>query len=83
MTCRTCNGTRWVCEEHPDRPWGGLCCKRPDGADICEHGACHCGGAGDPCPSCNPEGEIDPGWVHTEATVYDDPPDVPETTEEE
>ena len=30
---------------------------------LCAHGACHCGGAGDPCPSCNPQGETDPGWT--------------------
>jgi hypothetical protein len=22
MTCRTCEGARWVCEAHADRPWG-------------------------------------------------------------
>jgi hypothetical protein len=30
---------------------------------LCKHGACHCGGAGYPCPGCNSEGNIDPGWV--------------------
>ena len=40
MPCRTCLGARWVCEDHPDRPW-----------DI--PGGCVCGGAGAPCPSCN------------------------------
>jgi hypothetical protein len=42
MTCGTCKGTRWVCEDHPDRPWGG---GHPN--------ACQCGGAGMPCPTCN------------------------------
>jgi hypothetical protein len=31
---------RWVCENHPDRPWGS------------GHGEC-CGAAGMPCPDCN------------------------------
>ena len=37
MPCR-CNGTGWVCEEHPNHPMGHDGCK----------------GAGDPCPVCNP-----------------------------
>lgn len=40
MTCGRCDGTRWVCENHLDRPWDG------------PH-ACGCGGAGAPCPDCN------------------------------
>jgi hypothetical protein len=39
-TCPNCDGTGWVCEEHPDQPWEGL------------H-ACSCGAAGAPCPHCN------------------------------
>jgi hypothetical protein len=42
MTCKTCADTRWVCEEHPRRPWGS---GHPN--------ACQCGGAGMPCPDCN------------------------------
>lgn len=42
MTCKTCEDTRWVCEDHPDRPWGS---NHPN--------ACRCGGAGMPCPVCN------------------------------
>lgn len=40
--CQTCEGERWVCENHPDRSW-------PD--------ECECG-AGMPCKECNdpPEG---------------------------
>jgi hypothetical protein len=38
MNCPVCHGARWVCEDHPDRPWS-------DG--------CACGGAGAPCPACN------------------------------
>ncbi|QOZ68900.1 hypothetical protein SAMN05192541_15124 [Bradyrhizobium arachidis] len=40
MTCARCDGTHWVCENHPERPWEG-----PK--------ACGCGGAGAPCPVCN------------------------------
>jgi hypothetical protein len=40
VTCARCDGTHWVCENHPDRPWDG-----PK--------ACGCGGAGEPCPDCN------------------------------
>ncbi|WP_271604939.1 hypothetical protein [Bradyrhizobium sp. CCBAU 11434] len=40
VTCATCDGTGWVCENHPDRPWEG---PRARG----------CGGAGAPCPACN------------------------------
>ncbi|SDF02264.1 hypothetical protein SAMN05216337_104283 [Bradyrhizobium brasilense] len=45
--CPICDGTRWVCENHPDRPWQG-------------ERACTCGGAGAPCPACNKanEGEM-------------------------
>jgi hypothetical protein len=35
--CKLCRGQRWVCEEHPDRPWGHE----------------DCDGAGMPCPMCN------------------------------
>jgi hypothetical protein len=27
--CTTCNDKRWVCERHPSRPWGVLCCEGP------------------------------------------------------
>jgi len=55
--CRTCQDTGHVCESHPARPWGGFCCDGPakpgaDGEKLCEHGACHCGGAGMPCTAC-------------------------------
>jgi len=39
--CLVCDNTRWVCEEHPDRPW-----------EVSPR-ACGCGGAGMPCPMCN------------------------------
>jgi hypothetical protein len=38
--CLRCRNARWVCEAHPDRPWG-------------IKGGCPCGGPGDPCPVCN------------------------------
>jgi hypothetical protein len=41
-----CNGARWVCEAHPDRPWGIT-------------GECGCGEPGMPCAFCNPCGGID------------------------
>lgn len=54
--CSNCNDTGHVCENHPTLPWGGMCCN-PRVADLvsehrCRHGACHCGGAGMPCPTC-------------------------------
>lgn len=50
--CRRCAGTGHTCENHPDMPWGGLCCDAPAGARACRSGACHCGGAGIPCAAC-------------------------------
>jgi len=38
--CQRCYGARWVCEVHPNEPWGGDHSKR-------------CDGAGMPCPDCN------------------------------
>jgi hypothetical protein len=46
--CSRCDDTGWVCENHPDRPW------------VDSRRACSCGGAGVPCPDCNPDsGRID------------------------
>jgi hypothetical protein len=45
LKCTVCKDARWVCEDHPDKPWDGA-------SDVPE--ACHCGGAGAPCPACNP-----------------------------
>lgn len=53
VRCHNCNDTGHACENHPDRPWGYLCCNGPvPGSGLCGHGACHCGGAGMPCPAC-------------------------------
>ena len=41
--CRNCANCGWVCENHPDRPWGGL---------SANPYACECG-AGAPCGVCN------------------------------
>lgn len=41
--CPICANTGWVCENHPDRPWG----TRKLRSDACECGA------GKPC-ICNP-----------------------------
>jgi hypothetical protein len=41
--CLNCQDERWVCENHPHRPWG-----------VSEAaGGCSCG-AGNPCELCNP-----------------------------
>lgn len=40
--CTVCGDMGWVCENHPDRPWGS---DHPN--------ACRCGGAGMPCLACN------------------------------
>ena len=48
--CPRCDNTRWVCENHTDRPFlGGR--------------ACGCGGAGAPCPDCNKTNPADPDDV--------------------
>jgi hypothetical protein len=39
-TCPRCDGCRWVCEAHPERPWEG-------------QAVCGCGAPGAPCPVCN------------------------------
>ena len=55
-SCLSCADTGHVCENHPDRPWGGLCCVvGAEGSMVCEHGGCGCG-AGEPCPACCPSG---------------------------
>ena len=46
MACKNCDETGWVCEEHTDKPWGGMSVR----AD-----ACNCGGAGQPCRCARPE----------------------------
>lgn len=52
--CPTCDGLEWVCERHPDKPWAGYCCQPVvrDGSDP-SHRCCGCGGAGQPCATCN------------------------------
>ena len=47
MKCLVCKDTGWICENHPDQPFGG------------PH-ACRCGGAGMPCPKCNLSSEDEP-----------------------
>lgn len=55
--CANCDGTGWVCEDHPEVPW-------LDGEGCC-------GGAGSPCV-CNPCGGEDepprdpPGFIEIE-----------------
>lgn len=52
--CKRCDGTGWVCENHPDVPWAGL-----TGEPRCRSNVEGCGGAGMPCPDCN-DLRIDP-----------------------
>lgn len=50
--CSVCADTGHVCENHPERPWGPLCCDAgAKGSQVCDHGTCGCG-AGEPCPAC-------------------------------
>jgi hypothetical protein len=49
MMCSICDGTGWVCENHPDRPSD---CGGSKRANVCKCGA------GMPCV-CNPCGGID------------------------
>lgn len=43
VVCPNCSDTGFVCEDHPDRPWGGIA----TGDHVC---TCHA--AGMPCPTC-------------------------------
>lgn len=74
--CQVCHDTGHVCECHPSRPWGGFCCDDPvkldqAGEALCTHGACHCGGAGEPCPACCPSVPADGTHSITEAFTPD------------
>lgn len=60
--CPKCGGERWVCEEHPEKPWND------DG--------CMCG-AGMPCAACNPCDEhtppaMPPGLVTIWSAAHDE-----------
>ncbi|MEO8596430.1 MAG: hypothetical protein ABI759_24135, partial [Candidatus Solibacter sp.] len=48
---KACGGTGWVCEDHDNKPWGDA---------STSDDACHCGGAGMPCPMCNPSDPDNP-----------------------
>lgn len=43
LKCTNCEDAAWVCENHPNKPWGGLI----DSPFVCECGA------GMPCGVCN------------------------------
>lgn len=62
--CANCGGERWVCENHPDRPWND--------------GGCECG-AGMPCSACNPCDENTPPLLPPDSvtlwSVHDDKSD--------
>ena len=45
IVCWRCDGSRWVCESHPKRPWEG-------------EQACGCGAPGVSCPLCNPSDRL-------------------------
>ena len=61
--CAICAGTGWVCENHNDKPWSG---GMPDDFVSC------CGGAGMPCPKCNPCDDKNPPRELTGSTpVWD------------
>jgi hypothetical protein len=65
--CARCDNCRWVCENHPDKPWLG-------------DRACSCGGAGAPCPICNATDELTApktpeGFQPTIVNKNYDPPD--------
>lgn len=45
--CPNCKDLKWVCENHPGRPWAGI-------DDV--EGSCECG-AGQPCAVCNQQAE--------------------------
>jgi hypothetical protein len=54
--CIRCAGVRWVCENHPDRPW-----------NVKLRNGCECG-AGAPCSLCNTPDDAElpvmpPGFV--------------------
>ena len=44
-SCPACHGVRWVCAEHPNRPWHGFIGEPGD------EGTCDCGAEGMPCPT--------------------------------
>ena len=62
MSCLLCEDSGWVCENHPDQPFTGT------------H-ACSCGGAGMPCPKCNPSSEDEaprlPKWFEPDPVTGD------------
>ena len=47
FACKRCGDTGWVCERHQSLPWTG------DRRYLC-------GGAGAPCPACNPSDKDHP-----------------------
>jgi hypothetical protein len=62
MNCTVCGDARWVCENHPDKPWG-------DASDRAD--ACDCG-AGAPCPACNSsDREHAPAMPDGYRTIFD------------
>lgn len=58
--CGKCDGQGWVCENHADKPWGGMS-ERDD--------ACSCG-AGMPC-KCNRRDAKTPPEMPGSTIVFD------------
>ncbi len=56
MACANCDDYKWVCENHPDKVWGGL---------SSEPNVCECG-AGMPCPMCGGDYPYDMGVRYPE-----------------
>lgn len=51
--CEVCLGIEFTCEEHPSKPWAGMCCQTATVNSDPAHACCDCGAAGMPCPACN------------------------------
>jgi hypothetical protein len=58
MTCTTCQGARWVCEAHADRPWN-------DHPNACRYGE-----PGMPCLLCNAPQEGERPALPTDFTPH-------------
>jgi hypothetical protein len=68
MACKICDGTGWVCENHPRRPWS-VFSRRAD--------ACACGLSGIPC-FCNVDALNGSADMTTEITARPlDPRSIP------
>jgi len=53
MTCPTCKGERWVCEEHDGLPRRHNMIAELEINGLSRFTIVECKSAGDPCPICN------------------------------